>query len=847
MSSLKLIVAVLFLFTTPYCIAQNSPDSTRYKTIAAGPKYHRPVFYQWLWGTNYRKEWTAPISFPVTFLDTLKGGIKELKEGGAHQSRSLHIKNTEDKAYALRSVDKSLDKVIPKIFHKTFIANIVNDEVSTSHPYGALGIPVMAKAAGIPHTNPYYLWVPKQPILDSLNKKYGGMLYLFEQRPAGDWSDADNLGNFKKFIGSDELLDKMYGDKSNQVDQVSFARARLFDMLIGDWDRHWDQWKWGLVEKGEKKIYEPIPTDRDQAFFKGNGILLKLVISASGIKFAQPFDYTIKNVATFNSAKNLLDRFFTNELTLDQWQAQARYLQQSVTDSIIESSIQQMPPEIFTISGNELIAKLKSRRSHLEEYATQYYYFLAKEVEVVGSKKNEYFEITRLNDEETTLKLYNIDKAGNKDDSSFYSRTFKTSETNEIRLYGLSGKDVYIINGKVNKGIKIRMIGGDQKDSIVNNSNLKVHVYDDKNNAFVGSKTKIHRSDSTDHVYNFDYYLPDKKGFKPLAFYDYNDRFYVGLGYGFVHHKWRRLPFASEHNIALHYSLSQKAFSVIYKALFPKIVGKWDLLLNADYDAVRWTNFYGIGNNNDSSTTNIDFNRMRNRDISASIGVQHGFGKSTVELSGFFQSVKIIDDNERFIAKSFAPSNPDIFSTSNYAGAQLNYKLVFLNDSIVPTKGFTFFGNATYTQTVQTSHSFESYSGIIQSYIPLFSKFSLAIRARGATVSGDPMFYQLPHIGGPDELRGYVRERFWGNTAFTNNNELRFITNFKSHLFNGKIGLAIFYDEGRVWVPNENSDIWHTDYGAGILLAPFNKFLANITVASSKDHAMIQMRLIKSF
>ena len=847
MSFLKLIAASLFFFIITPSIAQNHSDTTHYKIVAAGREYHRNSFYQWLWGTNYRKEWITPISFPVTFLDTLKGGIKEIKEGGSHQSRSLHIKDAGDKGYALRSVDKSLDKLVPKIFRKTFVANIVNDGISTAHPYGALGIPIMAEAAGVKHTYPQYVWVPKQPTLDTLNKKYGDVLYLLEQRPSGDWSDEANLGNFKKFIGSDELLNKMYEDNDCQVDQVSFARVRLFDMLIGDWDRHWDQWKWGFVKKGDKKIYQPVPTDRDQAFYKGNGVLLKAVISASGMKFAQPFDYTIKNVATFNSAKNLLDRFFTNELTLEQWQSQARDLQRSLTDDIIESSVKQMPPEIFAISGNEIIAKLKSRRSHLEEYATQYYYFLAKEVEIVGSKKNEYFEVARSADTGTTVRLYNVNNEGRKTDSAFYSRIFKTNETNEIRLYGLSGNDIYTINGKVKKGIKIRIIGGDQDDSVVNNSNKKVQVYDDKNNRFAGSKIKAHLSDKTDHTYSFDDYLPDKKGLKPLLFYDYNDRFYAGLGYGFIHHKWRRSPFASEQNIAVHYSISQKAFSVIYKGIYPGFVEKWNLLLNADYDAVRWTNFYGIGNNTVAADTDVNFNRVRNRDISGSIGVQHQYGKNTVELSGFFQSIRIIDDKERFIAKTFAASDTGIFTTNNYAGARLDYKFVYLNDSVVPTKGFTFFGNAAYTRNIQTSRSFNSYGGTAQFYIPVISKFSLAIRARGTTVSGNPMFYQLSYIGGPDELRGYGRERFWGRTAFTNNNELRFITNFKSHLFNGKIGLTAFYDEGRVWVPNEISSTWHTDYGAGILVAPFNKILGNITVGVSTEHILIQMRLIKSF
>ena len=154
MSFFKIFAVVLFFSITPRCTAQNNSDTTRYKRIAAGPEYKRASFYQWLWGTNYRKEWTTPIEFPVTFLDTLKGGIKEFKEGGSHQSRSLHIKNVEGKAYTLRSVDKSLDKVIPKIFHKTFIANIVNDDIITIKELAETIISITGSNSKIIHLPP---------------------------------------------------------------------------------------------------------------------------------------------------------------------------------------------------------------------------------------------------------------------------------------------------------------------------------------------------------------------------------------------------------------------------------------------------------------------------------------------------------------------------------------------------------------------------------------------------------------------------------------------------------------------------------------------------------------------
>ena len=828
--------------------AQSDTGVVEGKTIkvAAGPEYKRSSFYQWLWGTNYRKEWTTPVTFPVTKMDTLRGGIIKYKVGGGHQSKSLHLKSKDDKEYALRSVDKTLDVLLPKIFHHTFVQHIANDEISMSNPYGALGVPLMAQAAGIPHASPQYIWVPKQPALDSLNAVYGNRLYLFEQRPAGDWSDNPDFLNFKKFIGSDELLDKIYEDHDNRVDYTAFIKARLFDMVIGDWDRHWDQWKWGKIDKGDQMVYEPIPTDRDQAFSTYSGVLLKVALAAAGQKYLHPFDYTIMDPTIVE--RRFLDRLLTNQSTLEEWVSQARNLQQVLTDNVIESSIREMPPEIFAISGKEIIEKLKSRRNHLAEYATDYYYFLAKEVEVVGSKKREAFEVNRLNEDETSVNVYKLNKNGVKSTDPIYSRVFKTAETKEIRLYGLSGNDVYNINGKVNSGIVIRIIGGDEMDSIIDNSNIKVHVYDDSKNVFVkGSKTKLHLDDSTNHTYDYDNYRYDRKGIRPLLGYSNEDRLFVGVGYGALHQKWRKLPFASKQGFGVRYSISQKALSAFYKGLFPSLVGKWDLLLNADYDVIRWTNFYGVGNNTTTVKNDIPYNRTQSEFYMAKAGIERKFGISRINFSGFYQSVRILNDAGQFISKVIAPTQPDIFAAIHYAGASLDYKISRLNDSIVPTAGFSFAANASHFQNLSQHSSFQSYSGIMRAYIPLISKFSIAIRAAGGTVNGNPMFYQLPQIGGADDLRGYRRERFWGKTAFANSNELRFITNLRSYLMNGKIGLVVFYDQGRVWQPGETSNVWHTDYGAGLLLAPFNALLANIAYGISNEKKMVQLRLIKSF
>ncbi len=52
-----------------------------------------------------------------------------------------------------------------------------------------------------------------------------------------------------------------------------------------------------------------------------------------------------------------------------------------------------------------------------------------------------------------------------------------------------------------------------------------------------------------------------------------------------------------------------------------------------------------------------------------------------------------------------------------------------------------------------------------------------------------------------------------------------------------------FVDNGRVWMPGEKSDKFHTSYGGGILLAPFNLVSAAITYGVSKEDRLLQFRL----
>ncbi len=354
-------------------------------------------------------------------------------------------------------------------------------------------------------------------------------------------------------------------------------------------------------------------------------------------------------------------------------------------------------------------------------------------------------------------------------------------------------------------------------------------------------------ADTSIHNFKYDAFKYDKKGFKPSIFYSNEDRIYVGLGYEFLHHEWSKEPFASKQLIDVHYSISQSAFSVNYDGLFPKLIGKWDFEMKANYDAVRWTHFFGLGNETPFTVNDIYYYTTRTREAIINPGVVRNFGMNTVNISGFYQNITVVDDTDRFLNKTFSISHPQIFKSTSFGGLQVGYTFKTLNDSVVPTKGFIFSIAAAGVRNLDApSKSFAKYAGNVQLYVPLVSKFSFVVRAGAATVSGSPEFYQYVSIGGPT-LRGFRRDRFWGKTSFYNTNDLRFITKIKSKFFNGKAGVLVFFDNGRVWLPSENSDTWHTGYGAGIVLAPFNKILADVTYGISNEEKLIQLRISKYF
>src|SRR4030095_16556686 len=149
-----------------------------------------------------------------------------------------------------------------------------------------------------------------------------------------------------------------------------------------------------------------------------------------------------------------------------------------------------------------------------------------------------------------------------------------------------------------------------------------------------------------------------------------------------------------------------------------------------------------------------------------------------------YNMFQLLRNKDRYLQQAI-PGDSKLYDKNYFAGAQARFSFGFLNDSIVPTKGIYFITNAQYLNDLQENdRHVMRYDATFHLYIPLSSHFVVAIRSGSATVTGDQEFYHHVSITSSRTLRGYVRDRFWGTSSFYSANELQYLVNLKSKLFN---------------------------------------------------------------
>ena len=830
--------------------------------VQASTSYGLPKKRPGLMGNNYRAEWIQVVK-EIDYLDlsTVHGGLKPIKRGGGMQTKSLRFENEEGQQYVIRSVEKFPEAAVPEELKNTIAADLVKDFISSSHPYAAMAVPSLADAVGVYHTNPNILYLPNEPKLGIYEEEFGGALYLFEERPMKKLKKLKSFGDSEDIISTFKLIKELNENNEAHVDQLHTLKSRLFDMWIGDWDRHEDQWRWSeFDEKGKDKVYRPIPRDRDQAFFYNDGFIIKAGARQPGLSKFQGFDYAVRDINGFNYNARYFDRSFLTEPDWEDWSSTIEYLKDNLTNDVIYNAISTFPQEIYKHSGDEIIEKLKKRRDDMEIYSRKYYEFLSEEVNITGSDEKELFEVERLSDHATKITVWDLKQKTNKPDYKMYERTFDNNLTKEVRLFGMGDDDIFTLKGNVHRGINIRIIGGFGDDEIADRSKVngltkKTIVYDTKDGISIDGTSET--KDKTSNKLGINYY--NRTAFKydywaPLVYLDLtpDDGLFITADFNFYKFGFRKDPYKWHQKYSIRYSPSVNSWKFKYEGDYIDVAADWDINVKASLFYPRYTDYYyGLGNEttfNDESRED-EYYHFRFSCIEIIPVLRYDFEnrKHSFEIGPYINFYRLNDagDEERKFLDDFPDSDTNEWEP--YVGAIAAYKYDTRNDNHFPLHGI--YLNSAISPIINTRNDSIFFTKLTTDFSFYQSTGGtlntvFALRAGGAFNFGDYMFYQANDLGGKNNLRGHRRMRFSGDHTLYLNLEARMrLFRFNMPLFPGSVGLYGFFDTGRVWYKNQagldpsapsgESEIWHSGYGGGIWVAPLKRYVFSMDIASS--------------
>ena len=413
-----------------------------------------------LMGNNYREEWKQYVTLPVFRFSASGFRIEEL--GGGMQTKSLHLLDRHGKEWALRTVDKDVSEALPPGVRRTLVRRASQDFISASFPYGAPIAGELVNAVGVTAARPTLFFVADDTALGEYRSLFANTICLLEERDPG-FTSTDNI---------EEAVENITKSHAYKIQQPQLLRARLMDMIMADWDRHSDNWRWGLKDSAGLKYYYGIPRDRDWVFFQSRGILPKLMRLSGGMRCFVNFSPDIKNIKDLSWKAWTMDKNFLNELTASDWETAISVVQTLLTDSVIEASVRKMPAAIFAMEGQQFISTLKSRRDRLKQEVMKYYRFLSEEVLINGSNDEEVFQVSSVND---SLRITVYQR---KQHLKIYERIFSPKETYSITINGLAGNDSFLVDSGVESKIRLILNGGEGLDSYQIKGKIRTRIMD---------------------------------------------------------------------------------------------------------------------------------------------------------------------------------------------------------------------------------------------------------------------------------------------------------------------------------------------------------------------------------
>lgn len=799
------------------------------KSIYSQQMKERSRGYDYFWGKHYRELYTIPITVSSSTINSLFGMLKET--GQADEFHGIYMTDNNGRNYLVKPLGGSSSFIQSEFFREmynkedfkdTYMDEFIGDAYTIVNPYTFIASDYMAKIAGLNSNDPHIYYIAPNATKDTIatGMSIADKLVSITRIP--------DLNEQKNIISTADLLKDLQADKSSTVNQDLYIRERIFDMLIGDWNKTPENWNWLKQTENSRTQYYPIVLDRSHAFMKVDGVLTGQMLSVLSLGFITDYKDRIKNIKKFNKLGFTLDVALTPQSTQSDWITQARYLKTKLTDEVIDEAFSRLPKEIQCEETDEIKVKLKNRRNNIEDIAIRYYEELQFNPSIPGSNNSDRFVMDKYHRDSIRLDIY--DK---RTDSLVFSHKYTKKNTKEIWLYGMDGDDSFETRGQENNKIPVYMLSGKGNNnySIEPHSKTKVFGYPSQKNVLdTVHNAKVIISDNG-KILDYDYEKTrySSISFSPWGVYDSDWGLSLGSFVTYTRYGLKRSPFSYQHRFGYNYL---KGF--MYKGIFPMYDERKSIYIDAFVGAPsNFSNFFGFGNNTDGfKDEKKSYNRVKISQYSVSPSYHYSFrpGQQVIAALGL-EIYKIRHTEGRYINEFYA-GNDSIFDTRYFLDMNLSYEIDKKISSFIPV--FTSSLTAGYKMNLgQTNRNFPYLLAKMSFNFKFSDRITLATQMNGKVLFNDKNeFYQAAST----ELRGYRESRFIGRQSYYQISDLRLdMGKIKNPFTPLKYGLFAGFDFGRVWYPHESSKKWHVSYGGGAWVTIINKITTKYSWFGSGD------------
>lgn len=811
--------------------------------VTPGAGYAAGWWHRAILGADYRDLWTTPIEVPVLDLDFEGGGLTPTQRGGSMQTVSLRLAGANGREYVFRPAEKDFTKGLPPELRETIVSDVAQDQVSGYHPAAAVVVSSLLDAIGVRHPRPRLMVMPDDPRLGEFRSEFAGVLGTFEERPARDFDESATADGALDVISSDKLFDRMKKSPATRVDTRAYLAARLFDVWVGDRDRHRDQWRWGRFSGASDAMWEPIPRDRDMPFarFEGWGPWLVRGFAPQMVTFSE--DYPAMVWLNWNARE--IDRRLLAGLDRATWDSVASALQVQLSDAVIARAIAQMPPAFVAIDGAAMQRALVRRRDRLPQAAREFYAVLAREVNLRGTDRGDLVEVLRHDEGAVTVSFRARDTTeGTGQTVPYLQRTFQPGETHEVRLYLHKGDDSVLVRGSREGGVLVRVIGGggdDTVDDVVSGGAAALKVYDADTTTRIVSEGRISHDTRPYRTPAVARAEREVRDWGSWSFLTRGVNIAPGLGvvgsmtHTRIGYAFRHDPWSSKSVLRLDVSLAERRPRLTWDGAFTRPNSRDVLGVRVVASGIELIRYHGLGNE-----TGGDAAPDRYRVFQNVFRVEPRWsrplpGGMTMTAGVAAQYASSRQDDSTVLGTE----RPYGIGEFGQVSARLGMELDRRDAPVASRQGYRVVVNGSFTPTIgSVSHPFGSVDAAASTYLSAGGPLqpTLAVNLGGKTVWGDFPFHEAAQLGGAATLRGWDAQRFSGRSSAYGAAELRARVARVTLVAPTDVGVAGFRDVGRVFADGESSDRWHHATGGGVWMAPLSRaYTVSLSLARSRE------------